>query len=170
MMPTPIKIVITDTNVLINLVHTSRLDLCGGLPGIEFIVPEAVLRELTQEDQRAAIDRTIASGGLRVDSMTDLMELAAYADFSDRMGRGESACLAVAHARGWSIASDEKGRFRREAVARIGEARLMGTADLLLLGIHAGLLSVEEADEDKVTLEGRRFKMPFASFRELLRS
>lgn len=170
MMPSPVKIVVTDTNVLINLVHISRLGLCGGLQGMEFIVPEAVLRELAQDDQRVAIDMAIASGGLRVDSMTDLGELATYSDLADRMGKGEAACLAVASARGWSLASDEKGRFRREAVARIGEERLIGTADLLLMGVQAGLLSVEEADEAKVTLESRRFKMPFDSFRDLLQS
>lgn len=64
--------------------------------------------------------------------------------------------------------SDEKRRFRREVERRIGLERLMGTADLFLLAIRSGLISVEEADRYKETLEQNRFRMPFASFRDLI--
>lgn len=74
------------------------------------------------------------------------------------MGRGEAACIAIAAQKGWFIASDEKKRFLREAIARVGAGHVLTTVDLFVLAITAGLLSVEEADADKVTLEGRRFK------------
>ncbi len=38
-----------------------------------------------------------------------------------------------------------------------------------MLAIEAGLLTVEQADADKLVLERRRFRMPFASFRELVK-
>ena len=41
-------------------------------------------------------------------------------DHVRHLGRGEAACLVLAEKNGWTVASDEKGRFRREAVARIG--------------------------------------------------
>jgi hypothetical protein len=41
----PVRIVVTDTNVLVNLFYVSRLDLCGRIPGHEFILPEHVLEE-----------------------------------------------------------------------------------------------------------------------------
>ncbi len=66
------------------------------------------------------------------------------------------------------MASDEKRRFRREAVGRIGADRILGTADLYIRAIRAGLIAVDEADADKAMLEDRRFKMPFGSFRELV--
>lgn len=163
----PFRTVITDTNILINLVLTSRLGLCGGLPGVTFVLPEMVLGEVIKPDQRSAVEAAIHRGGLLLDLMTDLLELVIFAELTDRMGRGEAACLAVASNRGWSLASDEKGRFRKEAVARLGEERLLGTADILFLGIRAGLLTVEQADEDKALLEKCRFKMPFTSFRDL---
>jgi hypothetical protein len=59
-------------------------------------------------------------------------------------------------------------RFRRKAASRIGNDRIIGTADLFVRSIHSGLITIEEADSDKATLERRRFKMPFGSFREMI--
>lgn len=98
----PFRVVVTDANVLINLMHVARLELLAELPDLE---------------------RTVAS--------------------------------------------DEKRRFRREAVSRPGKDRIIGTADLFVLAINAGLITLEEADEDKAMLEDRRFRMPFSSFREM---
>jgi hypothetical protein len=84
------------------------------------------------------------------------------------MGNGEGACLAMAEARGWLIASDEKRRFRREVIARLGEERLMTTAGLFVIATCAGTLSVEEADQAKEVLEKHHFHMAFRSFRELV--
>jgi predicted nucleic acid-binding protein len=84
------------------------------------------------------------------------------------MGRGEAACLAMAEARGWLVASDEKRRFRREVIARLGEGRLVTTAGLFVMAIRAGTLSVEEADQAKEVLQRYRFRMTFRSFRDLL--
>jgi predicted nucleic acid-binding protein len=128
--------------VLINLLHVARLDLLSKLPGHEFVVPDHVREE--------------------IDAITVFTELIVH------IGRGEAACIAIAAKHGWCIASDEKRRFRREAVARIGAGRLLGTADIFVAAIGAGLLSVEEADADKLTLEERRFKMSFGSYRELV--
>lgn len=84
------------------------------------------------------------------------------------MGVGESACLAVAELNGWVVASDERRRFRREVIARLGRDRLLTTPDIFVLAIRAGLLSVAQADEDKALLASRRFVMKFGSFSELL--
>ena len=40
MTTTPQIIVVTDANVLINLMHVARLDLCARLPGDGFVVPD----------------------------------------------------------------------------------------------------------------------------------
>jgi hypothetical protein len=71
--------------------------------------------------------------------------------------------------KGWTLASDEKGRFRREAETRLGKGHLIGTAELFVLAIQAGLLTVEESDADKAVLERCRFKMPFRSFGDLVK-
>lgn len=70
---------------------------------------------------------------------------------------------------GWMIASDERRLFHREVVSRIGEDRLLTTVRLYVLAIEAGLITIEQADEDKDALERRRFKMGVASFRDLVK-
>jgi hypothetical protein len=64
--------------------------------------------------------------------------------------------------------------FRREtrlpsrSAIRLGSGRILNTPGLYLLCIRSGLITVEEADAAKATLEQRRFRMVFASFRDLL--
>ena len=52
--------------------------------------------------------------------------------------------------------------------ARLGEGRVLNTPGLFLLGIRAGILTVDAADRMKAVLERHRFKMRFSSFRELV--
>jgi predicted nucleic acid-binding protein len=164
-----LRIVVTDANVLINLMHVSRLGLLGRIPGHEFVVPDHVREEITTPERRALLDRAIDDGWLKLERITDLDAIATFTELIDHIGRGEAACIAIAAKRGWSIASDEKRRFRREAEARVGTSRILGTVEVFVLAIEAGLLTVEQADADKLVLERRRFKMSFASFRELVR-
>ena len=90
-----------------------------------------------------------------------------FTELIAHIGRGEAACIAIAAKEGWYIASDEKKRFLREAEARVGVGHVITTVNVFVLAIKAGLLTVEGADTDKLTLEGRRFKLSFASSREL---
>ena len=50
----------------------------------------------------------------------------------------------------------------------LGTGRILNTPSIYLLGIRAGLFSVDEADRAKELLEQRRFRMKFKSFREIL--
>ncbi len=164
----PFRTVVTDANVLINLMHVARVDLCGELPDLEFVVPDHVREEITTAESRATLDEAVANGIFEIAEITEPEDIALFADLTRRLGRGESACLVLADRHGWTVASDEKRRFRREAVSRIGTDRILGTADLYIRAIRAGLITVDQADADKATLEDRRFKMPFESFRELV--
>jgi hypothetical protein len=70
------------------------------------------------------------------------------------------------------MASDErkKGQRRFLAAARthLG-GRIIQTETIFVMAIKAGLLSVTDADADKMALETRfRFKMPFSSFKDIL--
>jgi predicted nucleic acid-binding protein len=164
----PPQIVVTDANVLINLIHAGRLDLLGSLTTFEFVVPDHVIAEITVPVQRQVLESAITRGALRQESITDPRELATYAGLRQIMGSGEAACLAMAEARGWLIASDERRRFRREVITRLGEGHLVTTAGLFVIAIRAGAISVEEADQVKELLRRHRFRMTFSSFRDLL--
>lgn len=162
------RIVVTDANVLINLMHVARLDLCASLPGYEFVVPDHVREEIQDSHQRSVLDDALGRGRLRLEAITDLGSIALFAELTVYLGRGEAACLTLAVERGWVVASDEKRRFRREAENRIGKERIIGIKELYLLAIGAGMLNIDQADRDKAMLEQRRFRMGFTSFRDLL--
>jgi len=163
-----VRIVVTDSSVVINLHHTSHLQLLARLPGFCFVVPEEVIAEITEPVQAELLNRFVADGILEKVSLADASELSVFADLSNRLGLGESACLAIAQTRGWHMACDEKRIFLREAKQRLGDARIINTPGVYVLFIRAGLLSVEEADEAKAILEQHRFRIALVSFRDLI--
>lgn len=166
--PAVTTVVITDTNVLINFLHIGQLALLAELSAYRFQLPPEVLQELTDPGQKASVDNAIAVGQLDLLVIDELDALALFGDLRDLMGRGEAACLALAATVGCHIASDEKKRFRRKAIELIGEARILGTEDLLLEAIRYGRITVAQADGYKVVLAENRYTMPFASFAERL--
>lgn len=161
-------VIVTDANVMINFIHIGRLDLLAKLPGMRFVAPEDAVAEITDAAQATDLHAALEKGGLDEVRMTDAEEIRRYAELAATLGRGESACLAIAEARGWTVASDERRAFRRTAVARLGEQRLLTTPALMVHAIQAGLATVAEADQWKDLLEQRRFRMKFTSFGELL--
>jgi predicted nucleic acid-binding protein len=70
-----VRIVVTDTNILINLAHIGRLDLPGKLPPYLFVVPEEVVKEVREPAQSQAVQTAISSGLLQVVQLTDPSEL-----------------------------------------------------------------------------------------------
>lgn len=157
-----------DANVIINLIHAGRLAVLGALQRYEFIVPEDVISEIVDSSQRQVLDAAIAASQIGRQTLTDPGELSRYADLRQFLGKGEAACLAIAESRGFYIASDEKRRFRREVLTRLGGGRLVTTAGLFVLAIRSGLMSIEEGDGAKRILERHRFRMSFGSFRDVV--
>jgi predicted nucleic acid-binding protein len=164
----PARIIVADASVLINFIHAGQLALLAALPGYEWVAPEDVVAEITDPVQREQLDRAIASQQLRVETVTDPEDLVQYAELRRTLGRGEAACIVLAARHGWLVASDEKGRFQRATTARLGSGRLVNTVGLFVAAIRAGLISIDEADDAKAILEERRFRMSFASFRDVL--
>ncbi|MEM7481266.1 MAG: hypothetical protein AAF481_08845 [Acidobacteriota bacterium] len=162
------RVVVTDANVLINLAHVHRLDFCARLAGLEFVIPDHVRDEVTRREHREALEESIEAGVFKVVSLTEADDIAAFAALTVFLGRGEASCLVLASRHGWLVASDEKGRFRREAIDRVGEGKILGTVEIYLRALQAGLLTIEEADQDKTILEARRFRMPFCSFGDVV--
>jgi predicted nucleic acid-binding protein len=158
-----------DASVLINLLHVRRLDLLTVTGHFRPVVPEDVLEEIRLPDQREVLVAELEAGRLRLLRIEHPDVLEAAADLRASLGRGEAACLALAQQVGGSIACDEKGAFLRLARERIGEGRLVTTPQLVLMAIRHEVLSVDEADALKGLLEAQRFRMPFGSFRDLLR-
>ena len=89
------QVVVSDANILINLMHVDLLSLLGSLERFEFVVPDQVLEEVTAPEQAAKLDAAIERGWLRRVSVKGIQELTDYADLKLIMGKGESACLAT---------------------------------------------------------------------------
>lgn len=156
-----------DASVLINLLHAECLAVLDELPGYGFVVPEDVVAEIVDPRQREEVDRAVTEHRLRIVTISEPDDLAAYGELRRVLGRGEAACIVLAKRHGWLIACDEKGRFQREATTALGAGRVVNTAGLLVMAIRAGAMSVADADHAKDILERHRFKMPFASFSDL---
>jgi predicted nucleic acid-binding protein len=167
-MADPPKHMAVDASVLINLLHVSLLGLLVEVPGLRLLLTEDVHAEIRIPQQLAEVEAAIQSGQLEPVRLDDPAVLETFAKLRTSLGRGEASCLALAEHRGFLVASDEKGAFLRLARERLGQGRVVTTPDLLLMAIRVGVLPVEQADEAKELLENRRFRMPFASFRELL--
>lgn len=162
------RVVVTDANVLINLIHVGRLDLLGCLSGYEFVVPPEVVNEVTVPEQAEALDAAFEAGHIGRQSFSGTVELTIFAELIQTVGKGEAACLALAEVNGWLVASDERGKFLRLTEERLGTRRILNTVGLLVLAIRADLITVVDADQYKLVLEANRFKMRFSSFRDVL--
>ena len=161
-------VVSLDTCILFRLFDVEREDLLVGLRPIDWVVVDAVEAEVTYPDQRSRLEVLFHAGVIRRGTL-DTDSLALFVELRSRMQDGEAAALAWAIRYGAVIASDERRRFRTEAIERLGEERILTTPGLFCLAIHAGLLDVDEADRLKAKLEAHhRFKMTFRSFSEIV--
>jgi len=141
--PKPVRLVVVDACVLINLIHVNRLDILGRLKGWEFVVPEQVSEEISEPGQVRILHEAFRDGYIRKEQSTEPAELGVYAKLRQVMGRGEAACLAMAHARNWMVACDERGRFHRECRLKLSDQRVLNTPGILLLAIRHSVIDAE---------------------------
>lgn len=158
-----------DTDILINLCHVRRLSLFGALPAYNFVVPDQVIAEITISGQQALVTEALKDGHLQQQAVTDLVAIAEYARLSRVIGKGEAACLALAHLHGWQVLSADRRRpFTREAQQLLPAGSLFGMVELYVWAIKAGALTVAEADKDVEILRQNRFDMRISSFADLI--
>ena len=65
------KIVVSDSTVMINLIHAGMLCLLGAIPGYFFVVPDEVVAEVTYPDQEQSLLDALKQGWLASESITD---------------------------------------------------------------------------------------------------
>jgi len=163
-------LVVADTSFLVNFLVLDRMDILRQLRAYAFRVPNHVIAEVEYEDQKARLHTALAEGTVSEIEITDLSEIALYAELRAFLGDGEAACLAVAATRRWVMAIDEKGRLRREMFERLGEEYLLNTPGAIVAALRAGILTVPEAEEIRRELARHRFVMTdVPPFEDLLR-
>lgn len=57
-----VRVVVTDANILINLIHVQHLSLLGDLAGFSFVVPEEVVAEVSDPEQRRSLREALGAG------------------------------------------------------------------------------------------------------------
>jgi hypothetical protein len=124
--------VILDANILIDLLKLECLSMVLNLGDHRFHVADTVVAEILRPEQAAALQACLHEGAIAVAVIDGDEETNRYAPLAIRLGAGDATSMAIAAARGWTLASNEKGRqFRSEARAHLGGARILRTADLL---------------------------------------
>lgn len=166
--PSRARVVVTDANVVINLVHIGLLADLPAMVDMDCVVTDEVYEEVLHPSQRKVLDAALDAGTWSRESLTEPDSIALFATLTATMGRGEAASLALAVTRGTYLASDERRVFLREARQRLGDGRIIDTPGLLVLAIRRRTLTVEAADRAKATLEKHRFTMRFDSFADVI--
>ncbi|MDA2925563.1 hypothetical protein MYX65_13105 [Acidobacteria bacterium AH-259-L09] len=80
------RVVVTDTNVLVNLIHVDWLSVLGALDGYEFILVDEVLAEITHSEQKTAIQAALNQGYLSSVRLDDIEGLTLFSEFARIMG------------------------------------------------------------------------------------
>jgi predicted nucleic acid-binding protein len=82
--------VCTDTCVLINLAHVSRLDLLGQLQDMVFHAPQEVLNEVTDPGQMRKVEAAMENGALRSFKIAAVEELESVAEYANNSAKARA--------------------------------------------------------------------------------
>jgi predicted nucleic acid-binding protein len=160
--------VATDTCIVINLLRVNRLDLLGALGPYVFHVPREVVEEIEYPDQQQAVQMAIQQGWIHQTRLEDPLELQTFVRATAQLGKGESACIALAETRNWVLGTDDSKGAKWKKVISVPGIQILNTPGIILLAIRKGAITIQQADEIKKTLEENRFRMGFSSFQDLV--
>ncbi|MBI4248503.1 MAG: hypothetical protein HY611_03285 [Elusimicrobia bacterium] len=135
-----------DATVIINLIDMGQIGILPKLREFEFWVPNHVKSEVHRRNHRLQLRTALRARWITELEIVDLAEIELYAEYRSRFGQGESACMAVARTRGWSVASDDRA-VKRDATRTLGAERLLDTKGLLEAAVRAGILDQEDFEK-----------------------
>jgi predicted nucleic acid-binding protein len=164
--------VIIDTSTLINFLRIGRVDLLADLVAYRFVVTDHVRAEVTTHYplQLQNLEAALRSGHLSEITLTDPSEHAVFASMQSLrvLGDGECSAIAAAVVRGRRLAIDD-AVARKKTATHYPAIPVLNTVALVVEAIHAGLLTIAEADAIKADWEtNHRFRLRFSSFGEVV--
>ncbi len=153
------RVVVSDTNILINLCWAEQLDLLGRIQGLEFVIPTEVETEMRRGRGRRFADpfsSALNRGVLLVEEARGLQAIEVYVRCRDDHGldEGESAGMALAAGRGWLFATTD-GRAFVAAEEELGANSVVHLEDIIEFAIVGGVLSREAAQTMRQLMEER---------------
>lgn len=153
------RLVATDTSLLLNFVRINRTEILGALPGFRFYVLNHVVNEVTHGPHASRLLAALNEGHVIPFELTHLGAITDYEGLRANLGDGEAATIAAAGHLQWVVGIDEKGRAKREAIARVGEQNLLNTPGILVHSVHVGLLTLEEAEQIRLDLAAQNYRI-----------
>ncbi len=144
-MPPPPSPIGFDASVLINFCEVKRLDVLVA----SCDPPRFVLVDVHDElgpSCRAQVDERRACQELELANLDSAEEIQRWAAYTLRLDAGESATIAVAVERGWSVVLDERAA-RRIAEDELGPERMTGTVGVLLAAVERAYITLDEGDQ-----------------------
>ena len=151
--------VATDTSLLLNFLRIDRTDVLGSLPAFRFRVVNHVVSEVAQEPHAARLQVALERAHVVEFELADLVAIADYNTLRLNLGEVEAATIEAAGQLGCVVGIDEKGRARREAVARVGNQNLINTPGVLVHAVRVGLLALKEAEQLRLDLAAQRYRI-----------
>ncbi len=153
------RVVVADTNVIINLCIAGRLDLLEDLPSTQFVVPMEVQMEMQHGRGRRYVGdffRAMNQGYLRSKVVVGERALKTYLTCVETygLGTGESAGLALAFQEGYLFATVDAAAFKH-GVELLGTLRVVHLEDILEVATLVGRLSETERTDLLRLLEER---------------
>ena len=161
-MPLPPSPIGFDATVLINFCEVGRLDLLVAVvPPPRYVLVD-VLEELENPACRELVQTGISRAEIVLTEIQNDLELRLWARYTLRLDAGESATLAAAVSRGWSLASDDRAA-RRVAESELGPGRLTGTVGILRAAVEAGLLTLGAGNQRLAQMVAAGYRSPVRS-------
>lgn len=135
----PLRVVLLDTCVLINVLASGEAEGILAAAGGEFLICTAVRDEtiyLRSEEPEPSLDRVDISSHIECGlfGLTDLRgedEQSLYVDYASQLDDGEAMSLAIAYVRDYHIATDDRKARRLFLEGGGADERLISTAELV---------------------------------------
>jgi len=154
-----------DTTVLSNFVKVGRFDLLRRVFPVTLCIAAQVYDELKAGDLDSAVLEGVAAAWLRLVAPESEREVSLYREYSQNLGAGESASLAIAICRLWALATDD--RVARQA-ARTAGVPLTGSVGILIAAVQANLLTRAEGETLLRDMRRQGFHFPVSNLDGLL--
>jgi predicted nucleic acid-binding protein len=154
-----------DTTVLSNFVKVGHFSLLREIFPATIRIATQVCDELKAGGLDSAILEGVAAAWLRLVAPESERELSLYREYSQNLGAGESASLAIAICRSWAMATDD--RAARQA-ARTAGVRLTGSVGILIAAVRANILTQAEGDTLLRNMRRQGFHFPISNLDGLM--
>lgn len=145
--------ILLDSDVLISLIKTGRLDVLGKLKGFRFCITDINHAEIRLPAQQHVLRAALGNGDLLLTPLIDPAGLSTFAGLRKYVDDGEAATIAQASVSRARLAMHD-GAGRKAAVATLGTARIYRLEDIVVEAIREKVLDVPTADGLMALLRG----------------